>query len=120
MIKQPQNTPNLKFDIGFAAKWNKRFEAVQKFVDSEVLRRVEPYVPLRTGTMIRTGILGTKVGSGAVKWIAPYSSNQYYRGRKPGASKSGPLRGRFWFERWKEADGGGLIADAKKMAGRAK
>ena len=37
---------------------------VQKIVDSEVLRRSDPYVPFKTGYLKSSGIRGTKIGSG--------------------------------------------------------
>ena len=40
---------------------------VQKIVDSEVLRRSTPYVPFKTGNLIKSGIRGTKIGSGEVR-----------------------------------------------------
>ena len=36
---------------------------VQKFIDSEVLRRCDPYVPMDTGSLKRSGITGTVIGS---------------------------------------------------------
>lgn len=108
----------LKFNPKFAPKWTRRYSRAQMFVDSEVLRLSEPFTPLLTGTLVRTGILGTDVGSGTVKWIAPYAAKQYRKGRLPGQSKTGPLRGRYWFERMKEVWGAKIIAGARKLAGR--
>ena len=57
MIQQPKDqtfrTKNgkaeLKFHPRFAPKWTRRYTLAQKFVDSEVLRLSEPFVPLLTG-----------------------------------------------------------------------
>lgn len=84
------------------------------FVDSEVLRLCEPYIPLLTGMLVQSGILGTHVGSGTVKWIAPYAAAQYYMERK-NPSKTGPLRGPYWFERMKEVWKDTIIQGARKM-----
>lgn len=108
---------SLVWEPKFAPKWTRRYSKAQMFVDSEVLRLSEPFTPLLTGTMIKTGILGTDIGSGKVSWIAPYSSDQYYGGRNPGESKTGPLRGRYWFERMKEVKGKQIIKGAKAIAG---
>lgn len=51
---------------------------VQKIVDSEVLRRCDPYVPFRTGALKKSGILGTKIGSGEVVYNAVYAHENYY------------------------------------------
>lgn len=105
----------LKFNPKFASKWTRRYSRAQMFVDSEVLRLSEPFIPLLTGTLVRTGILGTDVGSGTVQWIAPYARSQYYKGRAPGASMTGPLRGRYWFARMKEVHGKKIIEGAGKF-----
>lgn len=105
----------LKFNPKFAPKWTRRYSRAQRYVDSEVLRLSEPFAPLLTGTLVRTGILGTDVGSGTVQWIAPYARSQYYRGRAPGQSKTGPLRGRYWFERGKQVWGKKIIEGAGKF-----
>lgn len=125
-IQQPQNKTvrsgsskaELKFNPKLAPTYTQRLSNAQKFVDHSVLYLSEPFIPLLTGTLIRTGILGTHIGSGTVKWIAPYSAQQYYRGRSPGVSQTGPLRGRFWFERMKEVHGDKIVRGAKKIVGK--
>lgn len=106
----------LKWNTDFKPRWQRQYSAAQKFVDSEVLRLSEPYIPLLTGTLIKSGILGTDIGSGTVQWIAPYARKQYYLPRTPG-SQTGRLRGPQWFERGKAVWGRALIAKARKMAG---
>lgn len=105
----------LKWNTNFA-RWQKQYTAAQKFIDSEVLRLSEPYIPLLTGTLIKTGILGTDIGSGTVSWIAPYARYQYYLPRKVG-SQSGALRGSMWFERMKAVHKTTIVAGARKIAG---
>lgn len=116
IIITPNGKAELKWNTQFQPTWQRRYTDAQKFMDSEVLRGCEPYIPLRTGTLIKTGILGTDVGSGTVQWIAPYAKAQYYRARKPG-SQTGPLRGPYWFERWKATHGQRTIAQARRLAG---
>ncbi|RUM43010.1 MAG: capsid protein [Desulfocapsa sp.] len=108
----------LKWNTDFQPKWQGRFTLAQKFVDSEVLRLSEPYIPLDTSMLIKSGILGTEIGSGTVKWIAPYAKAQYYSPRKPG-SQTGALRGPYWFERMKKTYLRKILNGAKKLAGRA-
>ncbi|MFH0957103.1 MAG: hypothetical protein V1897_00210, partial [Pseudomonadota bacterium] len=110
---------SLTFKPDFQPKWQRRYSDSQKFCDSEVLRLSEPYTPLLTGMMIKSGILGTDIGSGLVQWIAPYTRKNYYSPRKPG-SMTGPLRGPFWFERMKAVSGQTIITGARKIAGRGK
>lgn len=106
----------LRWRIGFQPQMQRRFTNAQKFVDSEVLRQCEPYIPMRTSMLIKSGILGTRIGSGTVQWIAPYARPQYYSPRKPG-SITGPLRGPFWFERGKAVWGRMVVAGARRIAG---
>ena len=49
----------LTWNPSFAAVRNGNFERMQKFVDSEVLRRCSPRVPFQTGML---------VGNGGRKW----------------------------------------------------
>ncbi|MFM8321003.1 MAG: minor capsid protein [Chloroflexota bacterium] len=107
----------LSWKVDFRGNWQGRYSLAQRFVDSEVLRLCEPYVPLRTSMLVKSGILGTAVGSGLVSWIAPYAKAQYYSARKPG-SQTGPQRGPFWFERMKTAHGQRIVAGARRIAGR--
>jgi hypothetical protein len=114
------NSASMKAELVWYPSLKNRFQqqytAAQKFVDSEVLRGCEPYIPLRTGMMIMSGILGTEIGSGMVSWIAPYSHRQYYTKRKVG-TETGPLRGPFWFARWKPVGAPRVIAGARRIAG---
>lgn len=92
---------------------------VQKYVDSEVLRRSDPYVPFLTGALKKSGFLGTKIGSGTVIYNAIYAHKNYYhnRGRgKQGTSKGG-LRGKYWFERMKADHLTDIVDGAKRKAG---
>lgn len=97
-------------------KKNQQYSRAQKFVDSEVLRLSAPYVPMRTSMLLKSGQLGTDIGSGEVQYIAPHAHKQYYSPRKPGSS-TGPLRGPQWFERMKTDRGKEIITGAKKIAG---
>jgi hypothetical protein len=119
------------FNGGDSNSWVSRYSAAQKFVDSEVLRLCEPYIPLLTGVLVMTGILGTDVGSGTVSWIAPYARYQYYGhvmyGKAPKKVSAnflryhgGGMRGMYWFERMKHAHGREIVAGARKIAGGGK
>src|SRR5919108_1919849 len=90
-INQPADVVTPLYTVSYASgkaklTWNKNFKpkfeeqyiTAQQFIDSEVLKDCEPYVPFRTGVLIFTGTTGTKIGSGTVSWIAPYARYQYY------------------------------------------
>lgn len=111
----PGGMAELTFTTHFN-RFQNNYTAAQKFVDSEVLRLCESYIPLLTSMLIKSGVLGTDVGSGEVSWITPYAHAQYHSPRKPG-SVTGPLRGPQWFARMFAASGKQIIAGAKKLAG---
>lgn len=93
---------------------------VQRFVDSEVIKLLEPYMPMDTGNLILSGTRGTKLGSGEVIYNAPYAAKQNYHGRAPGTSEKGPLRGNHPFDRMKADHKDDILrAAAKKAGGKA-
>lgn len=81
----------LDWNPGFKQDFSEGFGNAQEFVDSEVLRRMAPDTPKRTGVLIKSATLGTVIGSGEVNQIAPYARRQYYEHKE----KS------YWFERMK-------------------
>lgn len=86
----------------FAPRMNEVLSKKQAIIDSEVLRLCSPLVPFDSGTLERSGTLGTVIGSGEVKYIAPYARAQYYA---TATSRSyDPRRGGKWFERMKTAN----------------
>lgn len=90
-----------------------KFDNAQKFVDNEVLRYDEALIPFQTGMLVRSGKVGTVLGSGEVKYIVPYAAKQYYD-----TAKSRPYdanRGAQWFERMKVAHKRDILNGAKKM-----
>lgn len=92
----------------------------QKYIDSEVLRLSEPYVPWLTKTLIRSGPINTKIGSGEVIYKTPYARRQYYENAgmgKEGMNKGGGRRGKQWFERMKPNHREQILAGAAKVAG---
>ena len=117
----------LKWNTNFKSERQNQFSAVQKYVDSEVLRLSEPYTPFLSGMLVMSGTLGTNVGSGTVQWIAPYAKYQYYgkvmagNPKKPTAKNlvyhGGGLRGAFWFERMKAANLTKILNGARQIAG---
>lgn len=93
---------------------------VQRYIDTEVVRLSDKFVPMLTGTLKKA--LGTVFGSGKVKYNVPYAKPQYYHntGRGKGGTEHGGTRGRLWFERMKAAFGKVLAKNVKRLAGAAK
>ena len=129
MAVNPIKTPNGTIVIGSNGKakiqlsWNTNFDSIrnanfskmQKIVDSEVLRRCSPRVPLDTGVLEKSGTLGTTIGSGEVCYIAPYARFQYYNTAETRSYAAN--RGAKWFERMKAAEKKEILAVAKKNGG---
>lgn len=79
---------------------------VQKYIDSEVIRCMDKYVPFNTGFLKKSVRLGSVIGSGVLKYAAPYARKNYYENAGKGkqglnAPKKKGFRGRLWFERMK-------------------
>ena len=105
----------LEWAPGIGPTMTRNLNAAQRFVDSEVLRYSDPYVPFQTGMLKESGTLGTEIGSGEVNWIAPYAAAQYYD-----TADSRPYddqRGGHWFERMKADHGADIIRGAKTIGG---
>lgn len=108
----------ITFDPKFKKRTQESFNKKQKYIDSEVLRLSEPYVPIQTGMLKKSGISGTVIGSGKVEYTAPYGKKQYYTnaGRgKEGMNNGGGLRGKFWFERMKADHKKEILKGLKKI-----
>jgi hypothetical protein len=117
IIVTPNGQAQLIWDTTFQQKWQSQYSDAQMYVDSEILRLSEPFTPLLTSMLIKSGTLGTDIGSGTVQWIAPYARAQYYGKRSPG-SQTGPLRGPQWFARMKEIHGEKILTGARRIAGK--
>ena len=79
---------------------------IQKFIDTTIINDVEPYVPMKKGTLTKSGLIHSRVGYGSIVWKTPYARYLWY-----GKSKNGkdlkfnksrhPLAGKLWAERYK-------------------
>ena len=86
-----------------------RVRQAQMYIDNEILRRSDPRVPFKTGNLKRSGILGTRAGTGIIRYTAPYAKSQYFNGRANGQ------RGRKWIRRTWISDGKIIIKNAQKI-----
>ncbi|MBR1713494.1 MAG: minor capsid protein [Treponema sp.] len=70
----------------------------QMKLDSQVLADSNYYCPLYTGTLQKSAIINTVLGSGEIVWRTPYAREQYY-GLNFDHSKSNNLNAcAMWFE----------------------
>lgn len=96
------------WNSGFARKKGQAFESAQEFVDSECLRYMNPLTPRRTGMLIKSGTLGTVIGSGSIEYLAPYARRQYYEHKEKAR----------WFETMKASKKDVILKGAEEIAGR--
>lgn len=117
----------LKWNPDFVSTWEGAFDAVQVYIDNEVLRLSSPYLPKQSGLLEKLGILGTEVGSGEVVYNGPYARYLYYAklmiGRAPKQLTDtdlnfhgAPKRGGFWFERMKADKKEQILKGAAKVS----
>lgn len=111
----------ITFDPNFTDNAEKKFERKQKYIDSEVLRVSDPYVPKLSGNLIKSGIEGTVIGSGVVEYTAPYAKDQYYNNAGRGIdglnalNGAKGLRGAFFFDRMKADHKDEILEGVKKV-----
>ena len=95
--------------------------AVQKFVDSEVIRYCEPKVPMATGYLSHDApIIGSVIGEGFVVYAAPYAANMYYNPQYHFRTDHHPEAGAYWFERAMAEHKDDIVLGAAAIAGGRK
>ena len=107
---------------GSILRWNKNgakqldenFDKVQVFIDNTVARHMDAYVPMRTGVLKKSVILGSRMGSGELIYIAPYAHKRYYSSN----AKLKGKRGSRWFARMWAARRDTVIREVKNYARR--
>lgn len=86
---------------GGAQRMNQRYSAIQKFIDNTVVRHMNPYVPMRTGILAKSVVLGSRMGSGELVYVAPYSRKVYYNENMRFSKSRHRKATAKWFERMK-------------------
>ena len=62
----------------------------------------------KTGMLIKSGTLGTVIGSGSIEYLAPYARRQYYEHKTKAR----------WFETMKASHKDAIREGAEKLAGQ--
>lgn len=113
MINQPPNfkdgSISFTWNPNFSGKWNGKMQHVQQVMGQDVLKLCEPYIPIKSGRLIASGVVDE---NGTVTWTTPYAKSRYYL---PKGLKG--LRGSYWFHRMKETHVGIIVKDAQKALG---
>lgn len=104
-------------------QWNNRnripqnVQRAQKYLDSQVLKDTDKYVPMRTGILVKSGILGTQVGSGEVDYIAPHAKKMYYGVTIRFNKSRHPLACAKWFEASKAVNKRSWLTEVRRISG---
>ena len=107
----------LTWNRDFGPRRTSQFQSVQEYVDAAVLRYCRPYVPMQSGFLMRSGDLGTVIGSGEVSYIAPYAHRLYYGVSFTFDTSAHPSAGALWFERAMIDHKADILRGAAKLAG---
>lgn len=109
--------------------FDRRGAAAQVWLDSEILRSTEPFVPMDQGDLIGSGVRGTVPGSGLIVYNNPYAHYHYVGlvrvGRAPKKltdrkmnysqlHQAGQERGSAWFDRSKKVNLAAWIAGVER------
>lgn len=78
VIQDGKGKATIEWNPNFGHNWNNKFNNTQKFIDSECLRLMDPYISFKSGMLKQSGILGSNIGSGMLEYTAIYARYQYY------------------------------------------
>lgn len=87
---------------------------VQKYIDSECIRLMDPLTPFDKGDLKGAATRGTTLGSGKIVQQTPYAKRWYY---EPANFQGAPTRGNKWFERMKANNRDAILQGAARLAG---
>ena len=101
-------TFNVKITLkesGIKSDIESKIQQQQKYFDALVLQDSNFFCPIKTGTLQKSAIINSRIGSGELVWRTPYARRQYYEYSKPPYQPNPNACGK-WFEaakaRWLE------------------
>ena len=98
-VKTALNSAEIKADLEAKAR------QVQAPLDALIMADSNYFCPIKTGTLQKSAIINSRIGSGELVWRTPYARRQYYEYSKPPYQPNPNACGR-WFEaakaRWLE------------------
>ena len=78
-------------------KFKVNINTAQEKLDAQIIKDSNYYCPLKTGTLQKSAIINTKIGSGLIVWKTPYARSQYY-GNFDHSKQANPNATEKWFE----------------------
>ena len=98
-VKTALNSAEIKADLEAKAR------QVQAPLDALIMADSNYFCPIKTGTLQKSAIINSRLGSGELVWKTPYARRQYYEYSKPPYQPNPNACGK-WFEaakaRWLE------------------
>lgn len=85
-------------DAETKARISAAIHRAQMRLDQQVITDSNYYCPLKTGTLQKSAIINTVIGSGLVKWRTPYARRQYYGVNFDRSKDPNPNACAKWFE----------------------
>lgn len=98
-------------------RFNKQNNKAQMWLDNEVIKDSDPFVPMDTGTLRHSAITGTTLGSGEVVYDMIYARRLYYGTDFEFSTDKHPDAQAQWFEAAKALYKAEWIRTARAMAG---
>ena len=98
-VKTALNSAEIKADLEATTR------QVQAPLDALILQDSNFFCPIKTGTLQKSAIINSRLGSGELVWKTPYARRQYYEYSNPPYQPNPNACGK-WFEaakaRWLE------------------
>ena len=92
-------------ETGIKADIEAKARQVQAPLDALIMADSNYFCPIKTGTLQKSAIINSRLGSGELVWKTPYARRQYYEYSKPPYQPNPNACGK-WFEaakaRWLE------------------
>lgn len=100
-VKTALNSAEIKADLEATTR------QVQAPLDALILQDSNFFCPIKTGTLQKSAIINSRLGSGELVWKTPYARRQYYEYSKPPYQPNPNACGKWfeaakarWFEKW--------------------
>ncbi len=91
------NTTTVLNSAAIKADVEAQTRQVQAPLDALILSDSNYFCPLKTGTLQKSAIINSRIGSGELVWRTPYARRLYYEYEKP-AHQANPNACSKWFE----------------------
>lgn len=110
------NNIRLDGDLGLS-RLQKAGSKAQMWLDNEVIKDSEKYVPFKTGTLSKSAITGSNIGSGIIVYNTPYARYLYYGDGFNFSKTKHPQSQSRWFEVSKSVNLNKWLNGVKKIGG---